>query len=162
MTGEENDDSLSKDFGPSEKVERKSSNFSAISQTDKNFMVNKVVTSLRTPMKGEASAKSFSMLEHDQYSRRSYKSSNLGNYMADKYRPNAFIFKVEITLAKIALMMLRSMHLILKHEIRAGSRSHFVKELSYHHQSDNETKLFSVCANILTVFNSLFIVKVNG
>lgn len=129
-------------------IKKTSSNFSSISQTDKKNMVNKVVTSLRTPMKGESSAQSFSMLDNDQYSRQAYKSSNLGNYFSHNYKPNAFILKVEVTLSKIALMMLRSMHLILKHEIRMGPSSDFVNELSYYHEKNNETRLFLVCSNI--------------
>jgi hypothetical protein len=124
--------------------EKKSGGYSNISQTDKKAMMNKVVTSLRTPMKGEMHASDFSILEQDDYMRKDYKSSSLGKYMVDKYKPNGFVLKTEITLAKIALMLLRSMHLIVKNEIRHGSTSNFIKELSYYHQSNNETKQFLI------------------
>jgi len=149
LSDQPEEDLGSKDFESSDIAAKRSpSTFASISQTDKKSMVNKVVTSLRTPMKGETYAESFSMLENDQYARRTYKSSKLGNYIVYNYRPNAFILKVEVTLSKIALMMLRSMHLILKHEIRMGPTSTFVKELSYYHEKNNETRLFLVCSNI--------------
>lgn len=125
-----------------------SSGYSHISQSDKSAMINKVVTSLRTPMKGETSASDFSMLEHDEYARRTYKTASLGSFMVDKYKPSGFILKVEISLAKIALMLLRSMHIILKHEIKHGARSNFIRELAYYHERNNETKLFLICTNI--------------
>ncbi|CAI2379389.1 unnamed protein product [Moneuplotes crassus] len=142
----------SRELGDTDLINQSSAgSFSSISQTDRNFMRNKVVTSLRTPMKGETSEKSFKMLENDQYAKRAYKSSSLVNYMADKYRPNAFILKVEVTLSKIALMMLRCMHLILKEEIKIGSRSDFIKQLSFYHEVNNETRIFLICSNIFDV-----------
>jgi len=150
LTGEEAPSKNFKDKSGNLVLEEKKSSggYSNISQTDKKAMLNKVVTSLRTPMKGEMSASDFSMLEQDETTRRDYRTSSLGNYMANRYRPSGFILKIEIILTKIALMLLRSMHLIVKNEIKHGSRSNFIKELSYYHESNNETKLFLICTNI--------------
>ena len=108
-----------------------SGGYSNISQSDKSAMINKVVTSLRTPLKGETSASDFSILEYDEYSGRAYKASSLGSFMVDKYRPSGFILKVELSLSKILLMLLRSMQLIIKCEMKQGSRSDFIKELNF-------------------------------
>jgi hypothetical protein len=124
--------------------EKKSSGFSIIPQAHKNAVINKVASSLRTPMKGEISADDFAMLEQDKYSRRGYEASVLGKYMANKYKPNCFVFKVEVILTKIALMLIRSMHCIIKYEINQGSRSNFIKELSYYHENNNEIKLYVI------------------
>lgn len=99
-------------------------------------------------MKGETSASDFSILENDEYSGRGYKTSSLGSYMADKYRPSGFILKVELSLTKILIVLLRSMHLILKNEMKQGNKSGFIKELSYYHERTNERKLNMICLSI--------------
>jgi len=121
---------------------------SQISQSVRSALQGKIVTSIRTPMKGEQSASDFSLLEHDEYSRRTYKTSALGRYNVSDYSPNGFILKVEISLIKIALMLLRSMNTILKNEIRLGGDSEFLKELNFYHAKTNETKLFALCTSI--------------
>uniref|UniRef100_A0A7S3NAH7 Uncharacterized protein n=1 Tax=Euplotes harpa TaxID=151035 RepID=A0A7S3NAH7_9SPIT len=111
-------------------------------------MINKVVTSLRTPLKGETSATEFSILEHDEYSGKMYRTSSLGSFMVDKYKPSGYILKIELSLTKIGLILLRCMHLILKNEMKQGPSSNFIKELSYYHKNTNETKLFMICISI--------------
>lgn len=121
---------------------------SQISQSVRTALQGKIVTSIRTPMKGEHHSSDFSVLEQDQYSRRNYKTSTLGRYNVSDYSPSGYMLKVELTLVKIALMLLRSMHLILKNEIRSGRDSEFLKELNYYHDRTSEKKLFVLSTSI--------------
>lgn len=120
----------------------------AVSQSVKSAIQGKIVTSIRTPMKGEYSGADFNLLEHDEYSRRPYKASTLDRISIKDYSPNGFLLKVELTLSKISLMLLRSMHLILKDEIKHVRDSDFLKELTYFHERTNESKMYILCQSI--------------
>lgn len=121
---------------------------SQVSQTAKNAILGKIVTSIRTPMKGEYSASDFSELEHDKYSRRPYRASTLGSINLKDYSPNGFMLKVELSLIKIAMMLLRSMYLILKMELKLGKNSFFLQELSYYNERTSEPNLYLLCGNL--------------